>query len=87
MPLAARGAYTLPRAVEHNMRLTTRQARKMARLRKTYGAGPGRPRSETVHGTHTAYRRHGCRCDVCRAFLAAYERSRLGGTPRPLPEP
>ncbi|MGP4975835.1 hypothetical protein [Brachybacterium tyrofermentans] len=27
-----------------------------------------------VHGTETAYRKHGCRCDECRAGRAAYQR-------------
>ena len=38
--------------------------------------GPG-PRV-TVHGTTNAYRRHGCRCDECRAAVAAQGRAYAG---------
>ena len=59
-------------------KLSRRRARQLASMRKTHGAGPGRPRRKRLrHGTHNAYRTHKCRCKACRAFMAAYQRARV----------
>lgn len=39
------------------------------------------------HGTETAYRWHGCRCDECRAARAAAGRARYTPVPRKAPKP
>lgn len=31
--------------------------------------------ADIVHGTHHAYRRLRCRCDICRAAMRAYDRA------------
>lgn len=36
---------------------------------------------EPVHGRHSTYTNHGCRCDLCRAANAAYNRRYLEAKP------
>jgi hypothetical protein len=38
--------------------------------------GTDMPRVLPAHGTNPRYAKHGCRCDVCRAAHAVYERER-----------
>lgn len=45
----------------------------VARVKNKVQAGDGDPR----HGKESTYRNHDCRCDLCRAGVAAENRRRM----------